>query len=117
VIDWTATPVREILPLIPAIRDNRTGIEPPDSNHCFVLRVGSVYFTGFHSVLPGPRTSLNLAKAARLDNLVIVAAVATFIKSDLPTLGETLFVEVVRKNGAPVKTPVQEKQKAMAARA
>jgi hypothetical protein len=115
-IDWTATPVKEILPLIPRIKDNSEGIEPPP-DHFFALRVGSAYFVRFRAVHPGPRTSLNLADAAKLDNLIIAASYALFIKSDFPTLKETLFVEAVRKNGVSVKAPIPEKPKAKAARA
>jgi hypothetical protein len=113
--DWTNNPVQEVTPqFIQAIRDNLEPIDPPDSNHVFVLRVGSTYFCGFHSMLPGPRVSLNVGKAAKLDNLVIVAAVTIFVRNDLPTLKERLFVEVVRKNGAPAKTPAPEKLKVKA---
>jgi hypothetical protein len=111
--DWNAEPVKEILPLIPMIRDNRVEINPPSESY-FVLRIGSSYFVRFHHVLPGPCISPNVAKAARLDNLVIAASFALFIKTDLPTLKETLFVEAVPKNGLTVKTPVQEKPKARA---
>ena len=114
-LDWIANPVREILPLIPQIKDSREGIDPPP-DHTFVLRVGAEYFVRFHSVLPGPSTSLNLAKAKRLDSLIIVATFAIFIARDFPALKEKLFVEVIRKNGVvAVPVPTQQKPKVRAA--
>jgi hypothetical protein len=113
-IDWIANPIREILPLIPHIKDNREGIDPP-KDYTFVLRVGSEYFTHFHSSRPGPCTSLNLANARKLDSLVIVATFAVFIVRDFPALKEKLFVEAIHKNGTRVTLPVQEKLKAKAA--
>jgi len=114
-IDWLAQPVREILPLIPLIRDNQAAIYPPEGSY-FVLRIGgSEYFTRFHSTRPGPCTSLNLANARKLDSLVIVATFAVFIVRDFPALKEKLFVETVRKNGVPEHVPIQQKPKMRAA--
>jgi hypothetical protein len=112
-LDWIANPVREILPLIPLIRDSREEINPPEGSF-FVLRVGSEYFSHFHCARPGPCTSFNVANARRLDSLVIVATFAVFIVRDFPALKEKLFVEVIRKNGASVPVPIQPKLKARA---
>jgi hypothetical protein len=112
-LDWIANPVREILPLIPQIKDNRQGIEPPQ-DCTFVLRVGSEYFVRFHSIRRGPCTSFNVERAMRLDSLVIAASFAMFIATDTPDLKEKLFVEAIRKNGAPVPIPIQPKLKARA---
>jgi hypothetical protein len=57
-----------------------------------------------------------LAKAKRLDSLIIVATFAIFIARDFPALKEKLFVEVIRKNGVvAVPVPTQQKPKVRAA--
>jgi len=116
--DWLAQPVREILPLIPAIRNNAEGVDPPPHSW-FVLRLdASNYFIRFRILHAGIVFSPNVDRACRCENLIEAATYAVFIKERLPANNQSkLFVEMVRKqknNGASLAKP-QEKPKARAA--
>jgi hypothetical protein len=103
-LNWIAEPCKNILALIPAIRGNRVEIDPPQ-DHFFVLKTDSGYFVRFHHILPGCRVSPNVKHAARMDNLLIAAAMALFWKGEGPdpASNETIFVEAVRRSAVEYK--------------
>lgn len=98
VFDWHTAGAVEILPLIPAIQNNRLGIDPP-ADFEFVVRLNaSDYFVRFPIVKTGIVFSPNVARAYRCENLIEAATFAVFVKERLPLDRKTtLFVEAVRK--------------------
>lgn len=92
-MDWTQP--KDILNLIPRIRSNEIEIDPP-RDHFFALKTESGYFVRWNRIVLGCQTTMNVKHAARMDNLLIAAAMALFWKSDASASEETIFVEAVR---------------------
>jgi hypothetical protein len=96
--DWRTAGAVEILPLIPSIRENRFGIDPPPG-HDFVLRLNKRdYFVKFPLIRSGIIFSPSIDRAHRCGHLVEAATYAKFISECLPlSSATTIFVEIAKR--------------------